>query len=387
MFDIQVSPYDPLTWLVTWNGMMHRVKVPQNETDTFLSTNPLNSTLNYKAEKHTDVIPGSKLGDILNLGDLRDVDIDPGLDGLCYEFIYHKYGDCGEGCTSVQDSWYNFNINSEGAKKDYIRYVRGANVYGCPEYLDVPENLDEYWFAGWKTDGEHKQFGYYQAKPVDELPKDAMGNYIIMSQDPDTKQPVVGTLPLDCLFRNLVGSLGMNVYSTWSVIQQTPLFSAACDAVSGVFAVSWNDWRGPNDNIHVGGGQVTGRVNWESHFDMSTGGMIYKVNSVYFDRVVWKVDAGLGGSPAPKLNLKGVAIPCGTKTTLLSNYEFGDDDFEVIFDTTISCGPDALEFTVLPGQTYGPLNFLYIFVDWVGDDEGYLQLNFTNKLAAGWEGC
>lgn len=385
MFDIQVSPYDPLTWLVTWNGMMHKVRVPQNETDTFLNTNPLNSTLVYKAEKHTDIIPGSKLGDIINLDDLRDVTIDPALDGLCYEFIFHKYGDCGEGCTSIQDSWYNFNINSEGAKKDAIRYVRGANVYGCPEYLDVPEDVDEFWFAGWRTDGEHKQFGYYQAKPVDEIPKDDLGNYIIMSEDPDTKQPVVGKLPLDCLLRNLIGSLGMSVYSTWSVIQETPAFSAKCDPVSGVFEVHWNDWRGANNSIHVGSGVVYGKVNWSSEFDIPTGGMKYHIESIYFDRVVWTVDSGDGGSGPIKLTLKGVSMPSGTETTLLNAYSFqGNASWTQVFETTIICDET---FTVLPGQKIGPLNFLYIYVDWIGDDEGYLQLNFANKLAQGWEGC
>ena len=38
-FNIEVSPYDPTTWVVTIGGMTYKVKVPEcNETDTTLAT-------------------------------------------------------------------------------------------------------------------------------------------------------------------------------------------------------------------------------------------------------------------------------------------------------------------------------------------------------------
>lgn len=139
------------------------------ETDTSLSIDYSGATLNYKAEKHTDKITGKQLGSIINLPDLRDVNIDYDFNAMCAEFIYHKFGECGDGCKSLEDSWNLFSIDQDGAKKDAIRYVRGANAYGCPEYLDVPSNLNEWWLAGWRLDGDHKQFGYFQPTPQPEI--------------------------------------------------------------------------------------------------------------------------------------------------------------------------------------------------------------------------
>lgn len=168
------------------------------ETDTKLSIDVGGAALNYSAESHIDVITGSMLGSIITLPDLRDTDIDyDSFDSMCAELIYHKYGECGDGCRSAKDSWTTFALDDDGAKQNAIRHVRGVNAYGCPVFLDIPETPSEYWYAGWRTDGEgNKQFGYYQAIPVTELPKDSEGNSIVVSQDSNTKQPVVGPLKI-----------------------------------------------------------------------------------------------------------------------------------------------------------------------------------------------
>jgi len=385
MFKIDVCPYDPLTWMVTWNGMTHKVRVPAiSETDTKLSTDNSNATLNYNAERHRDTLTGAQLGDLINVKDLRDVDYDNSLTGNCYELIFRKYGSCGEGCRSLFDKWYNFNINSEGAKQSALRYVRGANAYGCAEYLNVPSNLNQYWLAGWKTDGENKQFGYFQPASVSTLPTDALGNYIVASYDQTTKQPVYSTLPLQCIMTNLVGSFGFEVYSTWSVAQATPGFSASCNAVTGDFNIHWDDWRGTGSTIHVGAGNISGKVNWTVSFNMLNGHMDYHISSIYFNTATWTVDQGAGGTGPIKLTLKGVAIPSGAETTLLNAYSFsGDASWTQTLNTTIPCNQTL---SVAPGQDLGPFNFAYIYVDWIGDDEGYLQLHFKNKLT-NWGGC
>lgn len=197
MFKIEVSPYDPLTWLVTWNGMTNKVRIPAtSETDTSLSTDQSNATLNYKAEQHKDTVTGTQIGELIKMGDLRDVDFDASVSGTCYELLYRKYGSCGEGCQSVQNKWYNFNINSDGAKKNAIRFVRGTNTYGCPEYLNVPDNTNQYWFAGWKTDGENNQFGYFH--PASEtIPVDANYRPLVMSINQTTKKPIIGPINID----------------------------------------------------------------------------------------------------------------------------------------------------------------------------------------------
>lgn len=192
IFDIQVSPYDPSEWFVTLNGATNKVKVPKlKETDTKLSTDSSTSTLNYKAEAHTDTITGAQLGDIINVKNLRDVKIDDGVDGHCYELIYRKWAECGKGCRSVADKWENFNINTQGAKRAGIRYVRGANEFGCPVYLDVPERENEYWFGMWKPGGG--DFEYVQPQRVDKLPTTEDGKIEVMGQDTNGK-PIVGPL-------------------------------------------------------------------------------------------------------------------------------------------------------------------------------------------------
>lgn len=133
-----------------------------DETDTTLSTDYSSATLNYAAEKHTDQITGSQLGGLINLPDLRDVNINYDFNAMCAEFIYHKYGECGDGCKSLEDAWNLFSIDQDGALQNQLKYVRGANAYGCPVFLDVPTNPNQYWFAGWRPNG---QFGYYQASP------------------------------------------------------------------------------------------------------------------------------------------------------------------------------------------------------------------------------
>lgn len=195
-FNIESSPYDPTTWMVTVGGMSHKVKVPKTvETDTTLRVDPSIDSLVYNAENHIDTIPGSQLGEALKMRDLKDVSFDDTLTGTCYELIYTKYADCGEGCISLTDTWHNFNINSDDAKKDYIKHVRGTNAYGCPEYLDAPTNTAQYWYAGWKTDGEHKQFGYFQPESSDPA-TDSNGRTIVVSQNQSTKKPIVGPLKI-----------------------------------------------------------------------------------------------------------------------------------------------------------------------------------------------
>lgn len=384
-FDIQANPYNSHEWIVTANGMSHRVTLPPtNETDTKLSINSTNATMNYAAERHSDTITGSQIGDIVKLDDLRDVNFDPTFTGTCSELVFRKYADCGEGCESPKDKWSGFNINTTGAKQDYIRYVRGANAYGCPEYLDVPTDLDEYWLAGWKTDGEHKEFGYYQPE-YGEIPKDDFGNYIVASVDPDTKKPIYGSLPFDCILRNLMTNLGMDVYGTWSVIQETPAFSADFNPSTGDFTIDWNDWyTATTPWTHCGSGRIYGKVNWVASFDAETGYMNYYIQSIYFDRVVWTVDQGYSGGVPVYFTLKGVSIPTGTETTLLNRRQYSaNSNWSETLNSTISCG---YTISVAPGQKVGPLNFAYTYIDWTADDEGYLQINFKNKLS-GWGVC
>lgn len=197
-FDIQANPFDASVWNVVTGGVLHRVKIPPfNETLTSLSLDYGTGTLTYHPERGKDqVFKGSQLGDLIDFDDLRDVDIDDSLAGHCYEIIFRKYNDCGAGCQSAADKWMNWNINSEGAKQNGIQYVRGANAYGCPVYLDVPTDSTEYWWGMWRPNdtGTGVEFGYIQPT-AGTLPTDSNGDYIVISQDMDTKRPIYGVIP------------------------------------------------------------------------------------------------------------------------------------------------------------------------------------------------
>lgn len=114
MFDISIDPFDSSYWNVTLNGMLHKVKVPKmNETDTKLSTNYSNSTLIYNAEKHTDIIKGSQIGEIINLSELRDVDAyNP---DSCDILVFDPgCSNCGDGCKPKPAMWKKYHIPDAG---------------------------------------------------------------------------------------------------------------------------------------------------------------------------------------------------------------------------------------------------------------------------------
>ena len=119
------------------------------QTVTHMNFNDQTGCIEYQNEKYvyTDGTEGtlekicvSDFLPFINLVDLNDVCYDEDLPGTCYELIYRKNLDCGNGCKSNADCWENFNINSPGAKVDSMDYIRGATEDGCPVYLDKPEN-------------------------------------------------------------------------------------------------------------------------------------------------------------------------------------------------------------------------------------------------------
>lgn len=353
------------------------------ETDTSLSIDYSGATLNYKAERHTDIIKGTQLGSIINLGDLRDVNTDSSTDAMCSELIYHRYGECGDGCRSLEDAWTRVSVDDEGILTDGMRYVRGANIYGCPQYLTVPTNTNQYWYAGWRPNG---QFGYYQATEG-ELPKNPnTGNYIIASQDPTTKQPIVGEFPLNCILSNIMSNLGMSVTAQFSKSQEYVYIDGRFNNMTGEFVVQWEDWYNSKTR-HVGTGYVNGQVLWDTKFDTATGDMVYTIRGVRYNDVTYVTHQGAPSTAAPiYLTLKALGLGDSTPYILMNNQQFNpNENWSVQFNYQMDF---AKTITVTPGQTMGPFPFLYIFVDWEStfDDEGDMSVYFQNKLN-GWSVC
>lgn len=113
-FRIDASPFDQSIWMVTIQGATTKVKIPKiNETDTKLSTNFTSSSLIYNAEKHTDIITGSQLGQLINLEDLRDTEV-ANADS-CDLLVYNPYcSDCGDGCKPKNARWTHYHIPDAG---------------------------------------------------------------------------------------------------------------------------------------------------------------------------------------------------------------------------------------------------------------------------------
>lgn len=383
-FSIMANPTDPSFWNVTWCGKLHKVKLPTiSETDTKHSLNYSNATWNYDAENHQETWTGGQIGSIIQLGDLRDVKTDYETDAMCYELIYHKYGECGEGCRSIEDAWSTFSIDSQNALGGQIRYIRGANRYGCPYFLDTPSNESQFWYLGWRPNGEVQ---YSQPTSVSQLPTNSNGDPYVLSQNPTTKAPVVGVLPWNCVLENIFANLGVNVNGIWREIQGTPGYTAEFNQITGEFHIDWNDWN----NIatipanRAGYGTITGKLNWAVSFDVKTGTLKYVVNNIYFDTVTWTPDEGVTASTNPTLYLYAVPIPSGAEQNLIpGGLTFGKTKVTRVMNTTIPCNQTIL---VGPGQTVGPFDFVHMHLDWTYDDEGYMGVEFKSALS-GWKTC
>lgn len=113
-FQISASPFDSSIWNVTINGATTRVKIPKiNETDTKLSTNFTSASLIYNAERHTDIITGTQLGQLIKLEDLRDTETSSA--DSCDLLVYNPHCDeCGDGCKPKDARWTNYHIPDAG---------------------------------------------------------------------------------------------------------------------------------------------------------------------------------------------------------------------------------------------------------------------------------
>lgn len=351
-----------------------------DETDTTLSIDYSGALLNYAAERHTDQVTGKQLGSIINIGDLRDVEVDYTTEAHCYELIYTEYGDCGEGCKSLDDKWHTFSIDNDGALGSQIRFVRGANRYGCPYFLNVPSNQNQWWLQGWR--GSSNENGYFQPRFVSELPKDAKGNYYVMSIDPTTKEPIYGTIPWACLIDNLMGNGGVDIDGVWQADQGTGGFRGWFDKMSGDFTIDWTDWNDVQETRRAGYGQIKGKMNWDLVTDPNNGQMTYHIHNVYFERMTWTVDQGVTEPTAPRMQLSAINAS-GNKEILTPWITFGKSNVNESINRTIQWEKTIL---VNPGGTVGPMNFAYIYVDWVNDDEGYMGAKFTSNYSS-WNPC
>ena len=146
-FDIQIDPFDPSTWIVTTGGAIRKIKVPKaNETDTVLKTDYSAATLNYHAERHTDVINGSQIGNIINLKELRDVDA-ANPDNCSILTWNPGCSECGHGCEPLEAKWRAYTIPDAGdceleLDDEGYYHVLVKNDCGCIKECKLPVMAD-----------------------------------------------------------------------------------------------------------------------------------------------------------------------------------------------------------------------------------------------------
>lgn len=189
---------------VTMNGCTDTLELRpgiQNcETKTVFGQNPKTGCIEYQNELYvaTDGQEGYimsvcpvDIAKFINLEDLANVEDEQPEN--CSLLVYKAESDCGPGCTGIADTWYHWYASEH--LTNGLHWVAGFNENGCLEALDVPTDVNEYWWAMYRPNdtGTGLEFGYIQPEEVNELPTDEDGNIIVISQKADG-QPVVGKI-------------------------------------------------------------------------------------------------------------------------------------------------------------------------------------------------
>lgn len=350
-FDINANPYDPSIWNVTINGATTRVKIPKiAETDTKISTSYTTASMIYNAEGHVDTITGAQIGSLIDVADLRNVEA---VNANSYDLlVYHPYcSECGEGCTPKNASWVNYHIPDEA-----------SNVL-------TPDEDD-----------------YYHVLTVTDCGGIEGGRIIRPSAD----EKVI------CMFNNLMKAIKpfrgdgqmIDVQSGGS----SAGFEGGLDPSTGAFYISWKDWVGSSQVAH---GSVTGTLNATSSFDYETGRVTYTITSIYYDRVTYTIDTSSTYS-AMTTTIWG-CFP-GTYDLTASRETLTNEGLK-LFERTVTVAPGnsystplGITYTGNYSVTLNPnggvspwISVMRLFNDWIGDDDGIVQVRYRNPLE--WESC
>ena len=244
-FDIQVDPYDASTWLVTMNGCLHRVKIPKiSETCTHLSTDFSGANLIYNGECGQDIISGHQLGELINLNDLRDVDV--GDADSCDIMVFDPgCTDCGDGCKPKPAMWRKYHIPDAGdcevePDSDGYYHVLIKDDCGCIKecrlpvvpngsavinYIrdSVPDDPDFPWYYGCYNDRINLRLAQNVPQWFGKYDLEITVNYGI--------QAVKSTASRNVNFRSLmvpvVAGTSINVAKMSSILQDDTTYSAS----------------------------------------------------------------------------------------------------------------------------------------------------------------
>lgn len=242
---------------VTMNGCTDTLELRpgiQNcETKTVFGQNPKTGCIEYQNELYvaTDGQEGYimsvcpvDIAKFINLEDLANVEDEQPEN--CSLLVYKAESDCGPGCTGVADTWIHWYASEH--LTNGLHWVAGFNENGCLGALDVPTDVNEYWWAMYRPNdtGTGLEFGYIQPEEVDELPMDDEGNIIVISQKADG-QPVVGKIvqPKDLAYAFTTRRANPQNLNEYFVPNSTTEVDILCVPDGN------SSWRAPTDGIMI----------------------------------------------------------------------------------------------------------------------------------------
>lgn len=157
--------------------------VQEAQTDTTLSTNQMERSLVYNAERHINTISAKELGSILHVADLGDVDITGVQDNSL--FVYQKNSDCAEGCEGIDNSWIAWNESDHRVSSGEAIMVFDQD--SKPRSLNHPANTNQHYQLSWAAGNK---ISWTQPVEVATPPKDGDNKVYRVYMDPSTKQLV-----------------------------------------------------------------------------------------------------------------------------------------------------------------------------------------------------
>lgn len=349
-FNLQVDPYDANYWLWEMGVENGRIKVPSlNETDTTLSTNYSNATLNYKAERHNDAITGEQLGSLINLKDLRDVDAEN--PDACSILVFNP--GCGAcPCSPDEERWKKYHIPDATAEAE-------ADANG-------------YYHVLTKTD-----CGCIVEKTIPEMP-----NY-------------------ECLIKNLINAIkpfgGEGRMIDVQGGGSTPGFTGGLDPNTGAFYISWYDYNRAetgSDNP-VGQGTVNGVLTASTNFNIDNGTITYTISKIYYDKMTYT--PLYSGSLSTTMTHTIWGCFPGTYDLTASHSTLTNEGLRLLTHTfwggtqaPVSASINrtftgTYNITLPTGHTSSWISVLRLYNDWIADDDGIVQVRYNNPL--NWTQC
>lgn len=349
-FNLQADPFNPDYWLWEMGGESGKIKLPKlNETDTTLSTNYSNATLNYKAERHNDVITGEQLGSLINLDDLRDVDANS--PDACSILVFNP--GCGAcPCSPDEERWKKYHIpdatTEATADSDGFYHVLAKTDCGCITETKIPE----------------------------------MPNY-------------------KCLIQNLINAIkpfgGEGQMIDVQGGGSTPGFTGGLNPNTGEFYISWYDYDSidTGSDAPIGQGRVNGRMTVSSRFNIDNGSITYTISQIYYDKMTYH-PLYSGTIPSAEVHTVWGCFP-GTHDLSASHETLTAQGLRLFtytlwggMQTDVSASINKtftgnMSFTVPAGGTSSWITVMRLYNDWVADDDGLVRVRYTNPL--NWSQC